>query len=337
MDHVSGTAAPTDDVPRLRGRVLITGGSGFIARALYQRARADGWDVTFTSISRDDHKIARLRRTYPEVHFVPLDVRTDTDRLALAFRGHDTVIHAAASKHVDLAEYAVQETIDVNVNGSRNVAVAAMRAGVGRLVGISTDKACSPQNVYGMTKALMERLLQECNDERGTVMTSARYGNVIGSTGSVIPRMRDAIARGERVVLTDLGMTRFWMSHREATDAILHAALRARPGTVSITSPRAMTLEGLALCAFGTDTLPLDRVTVTGMRAGEKKHESLMNAAECQRAVSIDGIGSVRWEIDPVGDVRDKPRPQPLASDSPHAGWMEPATMQAIMSDAEAI
>jgi len=330
----------------LSGRVLVTGGSGFIARALYLRARRENWPVEFTAMSRDDHKHARLAQRFPEVRFVAMDVRADVSRQAALFRGHDTVIHAAASKHVDLAEFAAWETAEVNIEGSQRVAIAAIEARVSRVIGISTDKACQPANQYGLTKAVMERLLQEADGMSDTAFTLVRYGNVIGSTGSVVPKFRDLIARGLPIHLTNPEMTRFWMGHEEAVDTILYGLTEAERGTITIPRPRAMSLYDLARTALDiVDDTPIDPslVVVDGARPGEKMHEELISMAESLRVVS--SLENRYYEIAAPAASRTTaryqevlpPLPFRVGSDAPPAGWVKPSEMRTLMASAEEV
>lgn len=323
----------------LRGKVLVTGGSGFLARALYERARREVWPVEFTSLSRDDHKIASLQRRFPEVRFVNLDIRADIARLSLVLSGHDTVVHAAASKHVDLAEGAAFETLDVNIMGSRNLILAAVHAGVGRVVAISTDKAVAPVNNYGASKFYMERLFQEAGAWGETTFTVVRYGNVVGSTGSIVPRMRDALNRGEALRLTDPNMTRFWMSTDEAINTILWG-LEAAPGTVTVPTPRAMSLHGLALVALGYEAdrdLPPDRVEIIGLRPGEKIHEQLIGEAESIRTERPRPSVPYYHINRPSPGTVVNAEPFIVSSDRPPGGTMTPAEMATLIREAEAI
>ena len=322
----------------LSGRVLITGGSGFIGRALYLAAREGDWPVQWTALSRDDHKHARLAQRFPEVQFVAGDIRMDTERLASLMRGHDIVIHAAASKHVDLAELAAWETVDVNVFGSRNVAQAAITARVPQVLGISTDKACGP-STYGITKAIMERLFQEADGLSDTAFTLCRYGNVVGSTGSVVPKFREQIARGERIHLTDPRMTRFWMGWREAVRTIVYGLNTAQRGVIAIPRPRAMTLHDLALTALGRDEhgpLPPDLVVVDGVRPGERMHEELVTMEESPRVMDFGRF----YQILPPGHTDPAAASRPLfrvsSADAP-GGLIGPADMAALIAESEGI
>jgi len=323
----------------LEGRILITGGAGFLARGIYRRARRESWPAQWTCLSRDDSKHAILQARYPEVACVLGDVaRMGIDELALLFRGHDLVIHAAASKYVDRAELAARETVHVNVVGSMNVAQAAILARVTQVVGISTDKAVQPVNVYGMSKAIMERIFQEAGqNEYGTEFVVMRYGNVIGSTGSVIPMWRRQLAEGKPIAVTDPTMTRYWMSVDEAVDAIVHAVSFAPNAHVVIPRPRAMQMGAIAAALAGTrwngeGFADESRIRIVGLRPGEKRHESLMHAAESVRVEHRDRPYS--W-IAPPGTPLHNREEFELVSDRPEAGWIMPEEMLELIVDAE--
>jgi len=332
-------------VSPLTGNILVTGGAGFLARGIYRRARAEGWGARFTAFSRDDAKHARLQADFPEVRTVLGDV-AGGDELLLdtVFVGHDAVIHAAASKYVDRAETSVWDTVRTNVYGSQAVAEAAIRAGVERVVGISTDKACEPVNVYGQTKAVMERIFQEADalspDTRFTVV---RYGNVVGSTGSVVPLFRRQLEETGRVRVTDPKMTRFWMGVDEAVDLIvdaLHPDFGEFRGHVLVPSARALPLGDLVRIAIGVDPgVPLseDMVEVVGVRPGEKRHEKLIHQQESVRAKGYIGPDrAFQWALAPPGD-EPSAAAFDFVSDAPLRGMMPLDEMVALMADAETV
>jgi UDP-N-acetylglucosamine 4,6-dehydratase/5-epimerase len=258
----------------LTGKVLVTGGAGFLARGIYERARRENWPCSFTAFSRDDHKHSDLWRFYPEVKCVRGDVSGDTDYLAAVMSGHDTVIHAAANKHVDLSEFNVIETIKNNVEGSKNVARAAIMARVNRVIGISTDKVCHSVQVYGMTKALMEKIFVEANDWGDTIFTCTRYGNVLGSTGSVLTVWRKMIERDGFVTATDPDMSRFWLTVDQAVSLILIANQEPRK-TVCVPL-----LKSLRMSDIRQWYLPDAEFKYAGLRSGEKRHEELLTEEE---------------------------------------------------------
>jgi UDP-N-acetylglucosamine 4,6-dehydratase len=211
---------------------------------------------------------------------------------------------------------------------------------VDRVVGISTDKATTPENVYGKTKALMESLFQEADGMSDTRFTLVRYGNVIGSTGSVVPKFRESLAKGEPVHLTDPDMTRFWMGHDEAVDTIQYGAMVAPRGAIAVPMPRAMKLHDLALVALGIEehrALPPDRFIIDGIRPGEKKHESLISRSESFRTRTGDRTGWGRfYTIMPPGQVVND-KPFSVDSNDPPAGWLGPAEMARLMEAAESV
>ena len=167
-----------------RIKVFITGGTGTLGKAILRRAKTENWSWEFAVFSRDYVKQARLKSQYPNVNFIIGDIR-DYDRLQTAVSGHDLIIHAAAMKHVSASMENVTETVSVNVDGTKNVALAAIQNGVGKVVMPSTDKVCYPNSVYGMTKSLAEHIFLEYDRFGLTEFHMCRYGNVIGSTGSV--------------------------------------------------------------------------------------------------------------------------------------------------------
>lgn len=325
----------------LSGRVLITGGAGFLARAIYRRAEADGWDCRFTALSRGDATHAALARRFPRVRTIRADVADDPDFLAAAFRGHDVVIHAAATKYVDLAEAAAYNTARVNVLGSMNVLNAALRAGVERVLAISTDKACAPVNVYGMSKAVMERLFQEAGQLAGdATFVACRYGNVIGSAGSVIPMFERQLAELGRAKITNPDMTRFWMGVDEAIDLILFSLYQAPSGTVVIPEPRAMTILDVVRAIAGEADPAVEYI---GERPGEKRHEALLHAQESVRAVEATSKpgswGTAYYLLHPPGPPPPGAVAVPfeLTSDAPAGGWMPPEEMRELARDAALI
>lgn len=325
----------------LEGRIFITGGAGYLARAIYQRAKDDGWPATFTCFSRDDGKHAQLVNRFPAVRCIRGDICQDTALLAAAMTGHDIVIHAAAVKYVDLAETNVLDTIRVNVDGSRNVFLAAHAAGIRRVIAISTDKACEPVNIYGGTKFAMERMVHECDRLGGTNFVAVRYGNVVGSTGSVIPKFKQQLAETGHVNITDPSMTRFWMSHHEAVDAVV-AARDIPRGTILIPACRAMSLEEMVAAAIGKAS---SLVRVVGPRPGEKRSESLVGAYEADRTRATfiptqPGTIWLGWLIYPPGvypgrDANSEHLYPKFPYTSDDAAAVSPLEMRAMSEESE--
>jgi len=264
-------------------KVLVTGGAGFLGRGILRRQARGDLDWEITVYSRDETKQELCRRRYPSARYVLGDVQ-NTERLGVSMTGHDVVIHAAALKYIPEAELNAAECIGVNLNGSESVVRAARWAGVKQVVGISTDKACQPVNVYGATKMVMERLFAESSgtiwDGKQLAFTCVRYGNVVGSTGSVIPLFQQQLVDLGRVRVTNPAMTRFWLGIDEAIDLVLLALTKAQPGSVVVPLARAMTVLDVARAA----TLDDVEVEVIGQRPGEKEHELLLHYEESVRA-----------------------------------------------------
>jgi UDP-N-acetylglucosamine 4,6-dehydratase/5-epimerase len=255
------------------GKIFLTGGTGSLGTALLRRAESERWDCEFTIFSRDEMKQAETRSQFPRHRYVLGDVR-DQDWLRLMMRGHETVVHAGAYKRIPEAEAHPAEAIYTNVIGSLNVAVAAVEAGVNRVVGISTDKAVGAYNCYGHTKGLMEKLFQTANRWGQTRFTLVRYGNVLGSRGSVVPFFRRQAAESGVITLTDPNMSRFWLTLDDAVNLVV-MGLEQPPGTILV--PRA---SASSLAVLAEAVAPGARVRVIGIRPGEKMHEQLIHSGE---------------------------------------------------------
>lgn len=324
----------------LEGKVFVSGGAGFLARALYRRAEAEGWPASFTAFSRDDAKHARLNRQFPNVRCIRGDVAGDETELANAMYGHDIVIHAAAAKYVDLAELNSFETVRQNVTGSANVIRAAVRAGVALCIGVSTDKACEPVNVYGLTKAVMERLFFEASrwPMSKTRFNLVRYGNVIGSTGSVFTKFREAIEAGQSLTLTNPEMTRFYLTADEAVDILIDAAGLpeeiASEGCLIPSWLRSMSTFDLARAATGFANPPY---VVAGQRPGEKVHESLLSVSELPRTEVVSSKNHRYFLLHAPGVLAGHGSSALCAVDSASAGRYGAEDMARAVADAETI
>jgi UDP-N-acetylglucosamine 4,6-dehydratase/5-epimerase len=267
--------------------ILITGGTGsfgkaFVKKALESKARR------IVVFSRDEQKHYEMSRTMTDkrLRFFVGDIR-DRDRLMSAFRDVDIVIHAAAMKHVPICEYNPIEAVQTNVNGAKNIIEAAIACGVKQVLGLSTDKAVAPANLYGATKLCMEKLLIAANaysGEQWTQFSLVRYGNVMGSAGSVIPLFRNQQKNG-LVTITDARMTRFWIEMEEAVALVLRGLELMNGGEIFIPKLPTSDIETLAeAVAPGTPR------TVVGIRPGEKLHETLIGAEEARRTSDCDDV-----------------------------------------------
>ena len=267
------------------------------------------------------------RRKYPSARYVLGDVAAAEDSLKVAMAGHDLVVHAAAMKYIPEAEVNASECIRVNLNGAQAVVRAARWAGIKRVVGISTDKAVQPVNIYGATKMAQERLFGESSCG-GTVFTCARYGNVVGSTGSVVPLFQQQHQESGRVRITDPNMTRFWMSIEEAIDLILIALTEASPGSVIVPMARAMKISDVAKAAISDDV----EMEVIGQRPGEKLHEQLIHWEESVRVRKHQSW----FELLPPGETKIGQDAFTLASHTPNL-WMTRHEMRELIADAETV
>jgi UDP-N-acetylglucosamine 4,6-dehydratase len=267
--------------------VLVTGGTGSFGRAFVERALASRARKIIV-FSRDEQKHYMLERQLDDrrMRFFVGDIR-DRDRLQVALRDVDLVIHAAAMKHVPICEYNPLEAVQTNVQGARNLIEAAMSCGVERVVALSTDKAVSPANLYGATKLCMEKLLIAANayaGDRTTRFSVVRYGNVMGSAGSVIPLFRAQRSRGQ-LTITDTRMTRFWIEMSDAIALVLRGAALMHGGEIFI--PKLPTTDIETLAEAVAPGVP--RATV-GIRPGEKLHETLISAEEARRTSDLGDV-----------------------------------------------
>ena len=233
---------------------------------------------------------------HEQASFFLADVR-DRDRLCDKMNGIDVVFHTAAFKHVLLCERSPFEAVQTNIHGVQNIIYAAVENKVEQVIFTSSDKAVNPTNVMGTSKLMGERLITAANSNlrtQGPVFTSARFGNVLGSRGSVIPIFSDQIRRGGPVTVTDPGMTRFIMSIEEAVELIINAGELSRGGEVFVTKMPAIRIKDLAEVmirelAPGYGRKPEDiKIQIIGHKAGEKMYEELMNIEETRRSWELE-------------------------------------------------
>jgi UDP-N-acetylglucosamine 4,6-dehydratase/5-epimerase len=265
--------------------ILITGGSGSFGRAFVKTALADFSPRSIRVFSRDELKQFDMAQSITDdrLRFLIGDIR-DRDRLARAMQGVDIVIHAAALKQVVAAEYNPIEAVRTNIDGAVNVIDAAIDARVDRVLGISTDKAVRPVNLYGATKLAMERVLVQSNAyaaATGTKISCVRYGNVSGSRGSVVPVWREQRNNGN-ISLTHPDMTRFWITLKQGVDFVSSSIEMMGGGEVFIPKIPSVRMTDLAeVVAPGCD------INVTGIRPGEKLHEQLVSPEESRHSYDL--------------------------------------------------
>lgn len=262
--------------------ILITGGTGSLGKELVKTILSKWPNVKrLVVFSRDEQKQFQMAQEYSEIEFPAMryfigDVR-DFDRLKRALYGIDFVIHAAAMKHVHIAEYNPDECVKTNVGGAENVINACLETDVSRVVALSTDKACAPINLYGATKLTSDKLFIAANNIKGTKdirFSVVRYGNVMGSNGSVIPFFIERKKTGV-LPITDPNMTRFNISLKGGVDMVLHALEHSWGGELYVPKIPSYKITDVAK-AIGPDC----EHKIIGIRPGEKIHEEMITTSD---------------------------------------------------------
>jgi UDP-N-acetylglucosamine 4,6-dehydratase len=273
--------------PAIKGKVvLVTGGTGSFGTAFTRALLAEHAPAAVRIYSRDELKQSELARELDDdrLRFLLGDVRSP-ERLSLALRGVDVVVHAAALKHVTACEYNPFEAVQTNVIGSENVVAAALANDVPRTIALSTDKAVNPVNLYGATKLCAEKIVSQANAYAGDSparFASVRYGNVVGSRGSVVPLFREQAQQGD-LTLTDESMTRFWITLDQAVAFVIESLGRMDGGEVFVPKIPSMRISELAEAVA-----PNAKRRIIGIRPGEKVHEVLLTEDECRHAREFD-------------------------------------------------
>ena len=298
--------------------VLITGGTGSFGRSFVRTLLTEYKPKKIIILSRDELKQHEMAQefTSQEIRFFIGDVR-DLGRLITAFEGVDYVVHAAALKHVPIAEYNPMECIKTNVHGAENVIQAAISTGVKRVIALSTDKAANPINLYGATKLASDKLFIAANNMVGTRHTRfsvVRYGNVVGSRGSVVPYFRKILADGAKSLpITDPRMTRFWITLPQGVDFVLKSFMRMHGGEIFV--PRIPSSMITDLAAAMAPDLPQ---SIIGIRPGEKLHEVMCPADDAHLTVEFSDYYMIKptivFNIQPdfsVSGLGEKGQPVP--------------------------
>jgi len=275
-------------------KVLITGGTGSLGVALTKKLLETNVEIV-RIYSRNESKQVEMqaKMTDPRLRFLIGDVR-DLERLTRAVEDVDIVIHAAALKHVPIVEYNPFEAIKTNVLGSQNIIDACLRENVETVICVGTDKAVSPLNTYGATKHLMEKLFVTASNyvnpvRYKTKFLAVRYGNVLGSSNSVIPKFIEQIQSGKNITITDPNMTRFTITMDQAVNLILTAIKKGHGGEIFIPKLKAYNLDTLknAILDILKKSVKTEKIPV---RQGEKFHESLINSEELRNTFEIDNL-----------------------------------------------
>ena len=271
--------------------VLVTGGTGSFGRKFADLMLRRHRPRKLIILSRDELKQHEMRALYPDTGDSPVryfigDVR-DRERLNRAFRGVDVVVHAAALKQVPACEYNPFEAVQTNVVGAKNVIDAAIDCGVKKVIAISTDKAVNPINLYGATKLCAEKMFVQANaysGAGGTRFSVGRYGNVVGSRGSVVPLFRHQRQNGT-ITITDPRMTRFWITLERGVEFIAGCVERMHGGEIFVPKLPSMNIMDLvAVVAPGCE------VKHIGVRPGEKLHEVLLSEDEAHQSLELDDM-----------------------------------------------
>ena len=264
--------------------ILVTGGTGSFGKKFTETVLREHHPKKLIIFSRDEWKQSQMAHHFsdPRIRFFIGDVR-DKDRLERALDGVQVVIHAAALKQIPTAEYNPLEVIRTNVLGAANVIDAAIDRNVEKVVALSTDKAANPINLYGATKLCADKLFIAANVYSGnrTQMSVVRYGNVVGSRGSVIPHFQKMRETG-RVPITDRRMTRFWITLDQGVSLVLDALEKMRGGEIFVPKVPSMDIMSLA------ETIaPGCKYEFVGIRPGEKLHEVMITTDDARRTIEM--------------------------------------------------
>jgi len=314
--------------------ILLTGGTGSFGNAFVRRVVEEWPDAVIRVYSRDELKQSEMKSRWgdDQLRYFIGDVR-DRGRMTRAAQGADLVVHAAAMKQVPACEYNPFEAVRTNVLGTQHVIDAAIDARVPKVVALSTDKAVNPVNLYGATKLCAEKIVVQGNAyaaQSTTRLACVRYGNVVGSRGSVVPLFKEQ-AKAGTLTITDERMTRFWITLDQAIDLVLYAADHMVGGEIFIPKIPSMRVTDLAeAMAPGTQR------EVTGIRPGEKLHELLLTADESRHAIDAGDVYVVLpehpWWSDNPRWQEGKPLDDGFVySSETNDWWLGPAELHAMV------
>ena len=331
-----------DDAPiNLTGAsVLITGGTGSFGRKFVRTVLSAGQVRRLVVFSRDEQKQYEMaaefdQERYPAIRYFIGDVR-DRARLEMAMSGVDIVIHAAALKHVPTAEYNPIECIHTNVIGAENVVHAAIRNGVKKVIALSTDKAANPINLYGASKLASDKIFIAANNLSGAAKTRfsvVRYGNVVGSRGSVVPLFKRLVASGaDSLPITDERMTRFWITLEQGVNFVLSCLRIMRGGEIFV--PKIPSMRVVDLARTMAPHLPIH---VIGIRPGEKLHEVMVTEDDSRTTIDLGDRYVIEpaftwWERKSYANGKAKPVPEGFrySSDS-NDQWLDCDSMRRLL------
>jgi len=267
---------------------LITGGTGSFGRAFVKRVLEEHDPTKVIIFSRDELKQLEMKNSFQDsskLRFFIGDIR-EKERLVRAFEGVDIVIHAAALKQVDTGEYNPREFVLTNVFGTQNVIDASLDTSVQKVLALSTDKASSPINLYGATKLTADKLITAANvyaNSSGTKFSVVRYGNVLGSRGSVVPFFKNLVLQNKRIPITDVRMTRFWITIDQALDFVTNSLESMNGGEIFI--PKIPSMKIIDLVSAITSDAKIQEI---GIRPGEKLHEEMISIDDARRTIELN-------------------------------------------------
>jgi len=316
--------------------ILLTGGTGSFGYAFVDHVVRHHPDAVVRIYSRDELKQSEMAERYPtqQLRYFIGDIR-NRSRLTRAAKGADLIVHAAAMKQVPACEYNPFEAVQTNVLGAQHVVDAAIDCGVEKVVALSTDKAVNPVNVYGATKLCEEKIIVQGNAYAAGATTSlscVRYGNVIGSRGSVVPVFRKQLAEGGQLSITDERMTRFWITLEQAVDLVMYAFEHMSGGEIFIPKIPSMRITDLA-AAMAPDA----PIQVVGIRPGEKLHEILLTADESRHSVDTGEVYIVQpehpWWTDASPWITGKPLEDGFAySSDANDEWLDAEALRNLIA-----
>ncbi|MBX3054999.1 MAG: UDP-N-acetylglucosamine 4,6-dehydratase (inverting) [Anaerolineae bacterium] len=316
--------------------VLITGGTGSFGKKFTEVMLQEYHPKKLIIFSRDELKQHEMRTggfDHPSLRYFIGDVR-DEARLRRAMQGVDVVVHAAALKQVPACEYNPFEAVMTNVMGAKNVIEAALDCGVQKVLAMSTDKATAPVNLYGATKLVAEKLFVQANSYRGregTRFACVRYGNVVGSRGSVIPLFRQQRPSG-KITITDERMTRFWITLEQGVRFVISSIEMMHGGEVFIPKIPSMNIMDLARLMA-----PECEIEMIGIRPGEKLHESMISVDEARQSVELADRFVIQpahpwWAQDNWEEGKLLPEGFSYSSDT-NSEWLAPAALQRMIDE----
>jgi UDP-N-acetylglucosamine 4,6-dehydratase len=326
-------------------RILITGGTGSFGRQFARGVLQRHKPARLVVFSRDEMKQYEMRNdseafAAPCLRFFIGDVR-DANRLEMALRGIDYVVHAAALKQVPAAEYNPFECLHTNVLGAENVVNASIRAGVRKVIALSTDKAVNPVNLYGASKLAADKIFVAANNlsgADGTRFSVVRYGNVLGSRGSVVPLFQRLARSGATSMpITDPRMTRFWITVQRGADFVMSSLERMRGGEIFVPKIPSMKIIDLARCIA-----PDIPHKVVGIRPGEKLHETMITEDDARTTFEFEDHYIIEpafkdWTTAPMaGQGGRRVAEEFRYSSDENPAWLDAAQLAALLKDARA-